>query len=242
MLDLFCGAGGVAKGYADLGFRVIGVDIDYSMLRSYPYECYHLDAMMLLNNLLLPSLARRLIGWNGMVADDFAAIHASPPCQFYSDLAKRNPDFTYPDLIPDVRRLLQLIGKPYIIENVDNAPLRNPTLLCGTMFNGLRVLRHRLFETNFPVQPRAHPKHPHVFTHDKRKAHYGRMDQTTSFVQVTGGGNCLADVARDAMGISWMSKSQLNEAIPPAYSNYIGRFIPLTAQPEAAKFVVSAIS
>jgi DNA (cytosine-5)-methyltransferase 1 len=84
------------------------------------------------------------------------------------------------------------------------------------------VIRHRLFESNIPLVAPAHPAHPLVFTYDKRKAHYGRLDQDNAFVQVTGGGNCTIANARDAMGIDWMTKAEINEAIPPAYTQFIG--------------------
>ena len=154
----------------------------------------------------------------------FDLIHASPPCQRYSDLAKRNGNAEdWPDLVGPVRDALIAHGVPWAIENVEGAPLINPVTLCGTMFPGLRVLRHRLFEASFPIDQPAHPKHPLVFTHDKRKAHYGRLDQDTAFVQVTGGGNATVANKADAMGIGWMNGHELNEAIPPAYTEYVGR-------------------
>ena len=114
-------------------------------------------------------------------------------------------------------------GRPYVIENVEGSPLQDYIVLCGTMFPGLRVLRHRLFETNFPVAAPSHPSHPLVHTHDRRKAHYGHTDETVDYVQVTGGGNCTIAAARDAMGIDWMIKREINEAIPPAYTEFVGR-------------------
>ncbi|MFZ2718553.1 MAG: hypothetical protein WAZ12_02040 [Candidatus Absconditicoccaceae bacterium] len=115
------------------------------------------------------------------------------------------------------------LGIPYVIENVEGAPLLDPVALCGTMFRGLRVIRHRLFESNIGLTAPEHGKHPLVFTHDKRKAHYGKLDQDVSFVQVTGGGNCTVANAKSAMGIDWMNKAELNEAIPPAYTEFIGK-------------------
>lgn len=155
----------------------------------------------------------------------FDAVHASPPCQSYSDLAKRNGNADeWPRLIEPVRDSLIASGLPYVIENVEGAPLLDPVVLCGVMFPGLRVLRHRLFETNFPLRPPPpHQPHPLVFTHDKRKAHYGKLDQDTSFVQVTGGGNCRVANKAAAMGIDWMIGKELNEAIPPAYTEWVGR-------------------
>jgi len=154
----------------------------------------------------------------------FDAIHASPPCQSYSDLAKRNGNgHMWPRLIEPVREMLIESGLPYVIENVDGAPLLDPVILCGTMFKGLRVLRHRLFEANFPIIAPPHGKHPKVHTFDKRKSHYGKTNDMLDFVQVTGGGNCSIAAARDAMGIDWMTKNELNEAIPPAYTQLIGK-------------------
>lgn len=109
-------------------------------------------------------------------------------------------------------------------------PLFEPLILCGTMFPGLRVLRHRLFEFSYSIIARgakpkapAHPKHPLVHTKDKRKSHYGKLDERSAFVGVNGGGNCSVEVAREAMGIDWMTKAELNEAIPPAYTEWIGK-------------------
>jgi DNA (cytosine-5)-methyltransferase 1 len=205
LLDLFCCEGGAAVGYHRAGFDVIGVDIEPQP--RYPFPMVVADALEPPFNL-----------------DRFDAIHASPPCQRYSDLAKRNGNADdWPDLVGPVRELLQATGLPYVIENVEGAPLIGPVMLCGTMFPGLRVLRHRLFESNLPLAPPAHGRHPLVFTHDKRKAHHGQLDQDTAFVQVTGGGNATIANKRAAMGIDWMSNNGLNEAIPPAYTEYIGR-------------------
>jgi len=205
LLDLFCCAGGAARGYADAGFEITGVDVDPQ--RNYPFAFIQTDAL----NLDPKFLAT------------FDAIHASPPCQSYSDLAKRNKNAdAWPRLVEPVRDLLQKTGLPYVIENVEGAPLLNAVMLCGTMFKGLRVLRHRLFEANFPILTPKHGKHPLVHTFDKRKAHYGKTDDMRDFVQVTGGGNCTIAAARDAMGIHWMKKEELNEAIPPAYTKLIG--------------------
>jgi DNA (cytosine-5)-methyltransferase 1 len=90
------------------------------------------------------------------------------------------------------------------------------------MFSGLRVLRHRLFESNFPIIQPPHGKHPRVHTFDRRKSHFGKTDEWKDFVQVTGGGNCTLAAARAAMGIDWMTKSEINESIPPVYTEYVG--------------------
>lgn len=195
-------------GYYRAGFDVVGIDIDPQP--NYPFPFTQTDAL---------SLDRKFLS-------TFDAIHASPPCQAYSDLAARNGNGDdWPKLIEPVREMLMDSGLPYIIENVEGAPLRNYIVLCGTMFPGLRVLRHRLFETNFPILVPPHGRHPKVHTLDKRKNHYGKTDEWKDFVQVTGGGNCSVAAARDAMGIDWMTKREINEAIPPAYTEYIGEWV-----------------
>lgn len=206
LLDLFCCAGGAGTGYNQAGFDIVGVDIVPQ--RNYPYPFIQANALEM-------DLA---------FIKTFDAIHASPPCQSYSDLAKRNGNAdAWPRLIEPVREKLVKSNLPYVIENVEGAPLLNPVVLCGTMFKGLRVLRHRLFEANFPILTPQHGYHPKVHTFDKRKSHYGKTNDMIDFVQVTGGGNCTIAAARDAMGIDWMSKNELNEAIPPAYTKFIGQ-------------------
>lgn len=206
LLDLFCCAGGAAVGYHHAGFEVVGVDI--VPRPNFPFEFIQADAMSL----------------DPTYVATFDAIHASPPCQSYSDLAKRNGNgHEWPRLIEPVRDMLLASGKPYVIENVEGAPLLDPVVLCGTMFPELRVLRHRLFESNFPIIPPPHKKHPKVHTFDRRKSHFGKTNEWVDFVQVTGGGNCSVAAARDAMGIDWMTKGEINEAIPPAYTRLIGQ-------------------
>jgi DNA (cytosine-5)-methyltransferase 1 len=209
LADLFCCEGGASTGYAEAGFEVVGFDLEPQP--NYPFEFVQLDVMTL-------DPFEDLFG-------NFDAVHASPPCQRFSDLAKRNANGDdWPDLVEPTRALLVASGLPYVIENVEGAPLHDPVVLCGTMFPELRVIRHRLFETNWGLTaPAQHPKHPLVFTHDKRKAHYGKLDQDTSFVQVTGGGNATLANKRAAMGMPWASGHGCNEAIPPAYSEFIGR-------------------
>lgn len=209
ILDLYCGAGGAGVGYSRAGFDVVGVDLNPQP--RYPFTFIQRDAIEMLQD--LTSRATR---------PNIHVIHASPPCQAHSVLQKQSK-LDYEDFISSTRELLVQSGLPYVIENVEGAPLINPTVLCGTMFSGLRVIRHRLFETNWPLTAPEHPKHPLVFTHDKRKAHYGKLDQDTSFVQVTGGGNASVKNKLDAMGIDWMTGREVNEAIPPAYTEYIGR-------------------
>jgi DNA (cytosine-5)-methyltransferase 1 len=138
LLDLFCGAGGAAEGYRRAGFEVVGVDINPQP--HYPFEFIQGDALRMLE----------LCG--GMQLDKgFDAIHASPPCQAFTAYQRTGvPSIDHPDLIEIVRWLLRNTGVPWVIENVTGAPLQNPIQLCGTGF-GLKVQRHRLFETNFPL-------------------------------------------------------------------------------------------
>lgn len=209
LLDLFCCAGGAALGYSRAGFEITGVDINNQP--NYPFQFIQADALMLDMNFLR----------------QFDAIHASPPCQSYSDLAKRNKNADkWPRLVEPVRNMLTDTERPWAIENVEGAPLIDPVVLCGTMFPGLRVIRHRLFENNFSLrQPEhiPHTQHPRVHTLDKRKNHYGKTCEWKDFVMVTGGGNCSIASARDAMGIDWMTKREINESIPPAYTEYVGK-------------------
>lgn len=211
LLDLFCCAGGAARGYANAGFDVVGIDIEPQP--RYPYTFFHADVME-----LDPE-------W---IAEYFCAVHASPPCQGYTELRHLYTTNEHPLLIEPTRLLLQKTGLPYIIENVDDArtELVDPIVLCGLMFPPLRVIRDRWFETTFPVEQPFHPSHYSVRCHtfDKRKSHYGETDEWVDFVQVTGGGNCSVAAAADAMGLVDLGliKRELNEAIPPAYTEYIG--------------------
>ena len=136
------------------------------------------------------------------------------PLSLVSDLAYRNGNgHAWPRLIEPVRELLMATGKPYVIENVEGSTLQDYALLCGPMFRGLRVIRHRLFEANFPIAVPAHPRHPLCHTLDKRKGHYGQTNEWVDFVSVNGGGNSSVASARDAMGIPWMTKKEINQAM-----------------------------
>lgn len=208
LLDICCKAGGASYGYYLAGFDVVGVDREPQPHYPFPFiqaDLRDLDPQWL--------------------AENFETVAASPPCWAHSDL-KHRTGREYEDFIPETRALLQASGLPYVMENVEGAPLDNPLVLCGTQFDGLRVTRHRLFESNTLLYPpRPHGKHPLHFTHDKRKAHYGRLDEWSAFVTVTGGGNCSKAAAAAAMGIpsGWMTKDEMNQAIPPAYTEWIGR-------------------
>jgi DNA (cytosine-5)-methyltransferase 1 len=227
LLDLFCGAGGAAMGYSRAGFEVVGVDIKPQP--RYPFEFIRGDVLEVLRNGLMhswhfgPSDERNYGRW-------FDAIHASPPCQRYSTATKRNgTQDEHPDLIGPTRELLEATGLPYVIENVVGAPLRNPITLCGSHFqlrtDGYRLKRHRQFEANFSLT------HGLLFTPCPCR-HFSTpiMDVTgggpTHKPRIDGGGGRpykgTADQARRIMGIDWMTKAELNEAIPPAYTEFIG--------------------
>lgn len=220
ILDLFCGAGGMSKGYEEAGFEVIGVDLHDQPHYVDPVSFYQGDAMAWLEG---------LVRGEEFATGPFDAIHASPPCQGYTEALHGKPEIqgAHPKLIAPVRKLLDEIGLPYVIENVRGArsAMKDPVLLCGAMdaFPNLRVLRHRLFETNWDLKQPEHRKHPLVVTEDTRKAHAGKLDPDVDYVSVYGGGQgCTVAQARDAMGIDWMTKAELNQAIPPAYAKYIG--------------------
>ncbi len=197
LLDLFCGAGGAAVGYHRAGFDVVGVDINPQP--HYPFEFHQGDAMT----------------WS---LDGFDAIHASPPCQRYSVATVFHPgrQAQHPDLVDPCREMLEAAGVPWVIENVMGAPLRNPIMLCGTMFDGLRVYRHRNFESMPSIYwPPMHNWHEH------RPAEVGRKVPGHGWMTVAGH---FSDVkaAGNAMGIDWMTRDELRQAIPPAYTRWIG--------------------
>jgi DNA (cytosine-5)-methyltransferase 1 len=203
LLDLYCGAGGAGVGYARAGFEVIGVDL--AAQPNYPYEFLRCDALEFL----------QLAG----LRQTFDAIHASPPCQAYSRLRHARPDREWPDLLAPTRAALERCGLPWVIENVQGAPLKNGVvMLCGTAFgldaDGFEHRRHRFFEATFPMlvpgcqhQLPSAPLYGHSSGKDFRDR-YGR-----------GYG---IEHKRAAMGIDWMNRDELAEAIPPAFTEYIG--------------------
>lgn len=207
LLDLFCGAGGAAVGYHRAGFDVTGVDV--APQPNYPFEFKRINAL-------------------NIELSYYDAIHASPPCQNYcwGTARRRYEGKKYPDLIEPIRIRLEEAGVPYVIENVPTAPLKNPTFLEGTMF-GLNVIRRRGFETNWWLQqPRFRPRkkpimRPHKVT--------GKMIQKSAYCQVTTSGSdgwsCRVADWRIAMGIDWMTRQEITQAIPPAYTEYIGRHL-----------------
>lgn len=197
LLDLFCGAGGAGEGYRRAGFEVVGVDIK-PQPRYKPGRFVQADA--------LQYLAEH--------GHEYDAIHASPPCQRYSSATPEDRRSEHPDLIEPVRNLLISIGVPWVMENVEHAPLINPLKLCGTMFN-LNVIRHRLFEMSHPVY--FTPQCAHV----KKTVRQGYALEDNQYHCVVGNFSGVSS-ARRAMGIDWMTRDELSQAIPPAYTEFIG--------------------
>lgn len=177
-------------GLNQAGFKVTGVDIKPQP--HYPFDFILGDAMT-------------------VSLDGFDFIWASPPCQAYSK-AQRIRNNNHPDLIGPIRERLQQSGKLWVIENVIGAPLIQPIELCGAMF-GLQVYRHRLFECSFTITPPAHPMHKAPL----RKM--GRPPSHGEFMHVVGNFSGVQQ-AREAMGINWMMRDELREAIPPAYAKF----------------------
>ena len=204
LLDLFCNAGGATRGYQQAGFHVVGVDID-------PQPDYCGDEFHQADALTFP-------------LDGFDAIHASPPCQGYST---QTADRTkHQRLIGPVRERLRAAGVPYVIENVEGArrELVNPVRLCGSSF-GLNVRRHRYFESNLclMVPPCDHAwQTPRFRSLDISMVRAGRL---ACVVGVHGHINYPGEfpLRCAAMGIDWMTNDELVEAIPPAYTEHIGR-------------------
>jgi len=215
LLDLFCGAGGAGKGYIDAGFDVTGIDINPQP--DYPGTFIQGDA----------------IAYLAAHGHEYAARHASPPCQASSALTKgTNKGKEYLNLIPATRALLALFDGPNVIENVQGSDLRRDLTLCGEMF-GLGVIRHRYFETSgFAAIPLDH------------KPHRGRVagwrhgewfDGPYFAVYGEGGGKGTVTQWQTAMGIDWTNnRKSIAEAIPPAYARFIGGQIMTRIESEAA--------
>lgn len=221
LLDLFCGAGGCSVGYARAGFDVVGVDAKPQP--SYPFEFHQADALE-------------------FPLDGFDVVHASPPCQAYSTMRVMPTAREHPDLVAPTREHLISAGVPWIIENVVGAPLEAgpPSLfgepsgvtLCGSMFgldNGTHELRrHRLFESNVPLeQPACRHRLPVVGFYG---AHARLIQPTVGGQRRRHGTDIIGNdrklpLVRDLMGIDWMRWDEAVLAIPPAYTEFLGRQI-----------------
>lgn len=208
--DLFCKAGGAGMGYARAGFEIIGIDIEPQP--NYPFKFYRGDV-------------RKIVNWGKAVA-----VHASPVCKVHTSL-KAFSWTHHENQIPWTRELLESSGLPYVIENVPGAPLDSPVTLCGSMF-GLGVRRHRLFELgkwsmdqpacDHAKQNRESPGYP------VKRYHSGKPEIVISpVIGVYGRGQGLGSgevgLWRQAMGIDWMTRDEMSQAIPPAYTELIGK-------------------
>jgi len=203
-------------GYHRAGFEVVGVDINPQP--NYPFEFHRLDAMT-----LAPQSSHRCWhpGKRTNSADclgAFDVIHASPPCQHYSTATGKSRQHLYPDLVGRVRELLISAGVPYVIENVPGSPLSTTFVLCGSMF-GLRVRRHRLFESSFLVMP---PRCAHK-TQGEPVGVYGMGGAYRERASGGSRGNKAAPAQyAELMEMPWAEPSEIRLAIPPAYTEYIG--------------------
>lgn len=232
LLDLFSGQGGACAGYQTAGFDVVGVDIaDHS--KRYPGEFVQADALEYLSE-------------HGA---EFDAIHASPPCQSYSIATAGNPEARakYDRLIPHVRELCVQAGVPYVIENVEQArkEMVDPLLLCGRMF-GLQaedtdsvllyLERHRLFESNIPLTAPGHPPHVGLVAGVYGGSRKAKREPGESLAQVAPRDRYEAKHVRKGgyvprskyvqqrlLGIDWMTIRGMQESIPPAYAEHVGK-------------------
>jgi DNA (cytosine-5)-methyltransferase 1 len=233
LYDICCGAGGCSVGYSRAGFEVVGVD--HKPFKRYPFRMIVMDALRFL---------REYIDGKHPPA---AAIHASFPCQGFCALKHMPNAKKHPDLVTPGRELLLRIGLPYVIENVPGSPLRNPTVLCGTMFGlgtgDAELRRHRLFETNWPlVLPMGmHCRHGRrgkkvicvIGGHGQPGLSRGRQSRAP---RMTGHSGIAEDRAanrdgliyfssaerNEAMGIDWMKGGEISQAIPPDYTRFVG--------------------
>lgn len=214
LLDLFTGGGDCAEGYRQAGFEVTGVDIVEPS--NYPNNIRFIryDALDYLEK-----------HWH-----EYDVITASPPCKIHTSMMNIRIDCDYQrsqhfDLVVPVRTMLQVFDKPYVIENVKASILVNPIMLCGVMFN-LKVLRHRYFESSIFLEQPFHNKHMGSVNAGDYCGVYGmggamKIDGTNERRK----GSRKTQDWRNAMGIDWMSRYELTQAIPPAYTYYIGRQI-----------------
>ncbi len=214
LLDLFCGAGGAAMGYHRAGFDVVGVDIEPQP--NYPFTFFQNDALRHM---------KRVQARN----ETYDVIHASPPCQAFTDYKRAGNVKDSPNLIPPIRELLQSTGLPYVIENVQKAAgeLRDPVMLCGSQFD-LDVQRHRLFETNWPLEPPMWPCRHKIWAADRYPGgasvrNYGVSTALCRRTVEIGTWDIPLAVQQAAMGIDWMKLEELSEAIPPMYTEHIGK-------------------
>ena len=191
--DLFCGAGGAGMGLHRAGFEVVGYDIEPQP--NYPFEFHQQDAL-------------------DVDLSGFDAVWASPPCQAYSVITRDKA--SHPDLYAPTRQLLIESQKPYIIENVIGAPYDSGIILCGSMFD-MCVRRHRNFETSW-MMFRPQCRHQEQGRPITVAGHGGRADGQASRHSAKG----IYSEWPVYMGMSWATPKECTQAIPPAYSEYLG--------------------
>ena len=199
ILDLFCCGGGAGFGYELAGFDVTGVDIEPQPKHRGKFVLS--DALEYVRNHF----------------QEYDAVHASPPCQAWTKAAQqwRLKGKEYPDLIEATREELVKTGLPYVIENVPGSPLKNPFVLCGSMF-GMKTYRHRLFETNFLINVPVHP------VHTAKSAKMGRKPKEGEFLQYVGHFSGVP-MAREITGLHWLGQYELAQSVPPQYTRFIGQ-------------------
>lgn len=212
LLDLFCGAGGASMGYHRAGFDCIGVDIKPQP--HYPFEFHQGDAL----------------DYFKKHGHKYDVIHASPPCQAFTAMNRMWNKKEHPDLLTPTRKILLTLRKPYIIENVPGAPLILPILLCGSMFNlgteTHQLRRHRYFETNilFPLYPICrHRKQVIGIYGDHARCRRRKIKKHEKGVDFPD--KDKVRLASTAMGIDWMNWRELTQAVPPAYTEWLGKKI-----------------
>ncbi|WP_052869376.1 DNA cytosine methyltransferase [Streptomyces niger] len=213
LLDLFCCAGGAAMGYHRAGFAVDGVDI--ADRPRYPFTFHRADALEHLARLIDTGEIER-----------YALIHNSPPCQAGCTLTvgtnqSRGWGGEHVQLIPELRALLDASGLPYVIEQpTGKAPVRRDLRLCGESF-GLGVLRHRTFELGRWSTPQ--PPHPAHRGYVRGVRHGVHRDGPYVAAYGAGGGKATVPEMQTAMDITWTDvREELTEAIPPAFTQWIG--------------------
>jgi DNA (cytosine-5)-methyltransferase 1 len=197
VLDLFCGAGGAAMGYARAGFEVVGVD--NRPQPRYPFEFHQGDAMT----------------WP---LDGFDAIHASPPCQDHSDLGARVGAHGTGWMLPAIITRLNEWGGPWVVENVESADMPSSLTLCGAAMgltvDGWALRRHRKFASNVWLMGPGCACPRRILgvygTGGGYKEEYGR------------GNKANLSEASALMGIDWMNRAEISQAIPPVYTQYVG--------------------
>jgi DNA (cytosine-5)-methyltransferase 1 len=227
LLDLCCCQGGAARGYADAGFDVVGVD--HEPQRRYPYPFMLADVLDVLDRLLAGSKIEFTDG-RVLTLDDIDVIHASPPCQGYS-ITKHSHSVYHPRLVHQVRLRLLATKKPYVIENVEGTPMVRPLTLCGSEFGltaydpathgTVRLERHRLFESNIPLVGAGGCKHDPtiqvagVYGGGSQNRHHAKFVRRGGYTPSTA-------VRAQLLGVDWMTQDGQAQCVPPAYTRHIG--------------------